>query len=158
MGIFNIGKSGNAGKLKSFSYSPGYSDMRGAYHRDSLEKNDDGKWVFISRKRECHSEPTAVTTYSVSEGSASEFEAYIKKINLIKLTKRPKSNIFVTDYSPWSYSVVFDCSSAGGSSYDDYGISEYKMYSPADMKMLKDVNNRFYSLKGDLISETEEND
>ena len=156
MGIFNFGKSGNAGKLMSFSYSPGYSDMMGAYHRDSLEKNDDGKWVFVCSNRECHSDPTAVATYSVSQESASEFEEYIKSVNLIRLSKRPKSNIFATDYSPWSYSVVFDCSEVGGSGYDDYSIGEYKVYSPSDMKLLKEASDRFYSLKGELISEKEE--
>lgn len=159
MGLFdNIGKKGNAGELKSFSYSPGYCDMLGAGHRDSLEKNDEGQWVIISRNRENHSEPFVVTTFAVNEESAARFESFIKERNLISLTKRLDSKEFVTDYSPWSYGIVFDCSKIGGSSFDDYRISQYRIYSKKDTELLKEVRDMFYSLKGDLISEIEEKD
>ena len=157
MGLFGS-KKGNAGHLSSFRYSPGYCDMRGESHQCELKKNDDGAWVFISRDRDCHSNPFSVMTYSVSPESASEFEEYIKKINFISLSKRLKSSDFVTDYSPWHFTVVFDCSEIGGSSYDDYGISQYRIYSPMDQKLLKEVKEKFYALKGELISETTEDD
>ena len=157
MGLFGS-KKGNAGSLRSFSYSPGYCDMTGESHCTELKKNDDGEWVFISRDRDCHSDPFTVMTYSVSTESASEFEEYIKKINFISLSKRLKSSDFVTDYSPWHFAVVFDCSEIGGSSYDDYGISQYRIYSPIDQKLLKEVKEKFYALKGELISETTEDD
>ena len=155
MGLFGS-KKGNAGHLSSFRYSPGYCDMRGESHQCELKKNDDGAWVFISRDRDCHSDPFSVMTYSVSPEIASEFEEYIKKINFISLSKRLKSSDFVTDYSPWHFTVVFDCSEIGGSSYDDYGISQYRIYSPMDQKLLKEVKEKFYALKGELISETTE--
>lgn len=157
MGLFGS-KKGNAGHLSSFRYSPGYCDMRGESHQCELKKNDGGAWVFISRDRDCHSDPFSVMTYSVSPESASEFEEYIKKINFISLSKRLKSSDFVTDYSPWHFTVVFDCSEIGGSSYDDYGISQYRIYSPMDQKLLKEVKEKFYALKGELISETTEDD
>lgn len=157
MGLFGS-KKGNAGHLSSFRYSPGYCDMRGESHQCELKKNDDGAWVFISRDRDCHSDPFSVMTYSVSPESASVFEEYIKKINFISLSKRLKSSDFVTDYSPWHFTVVFDCSEIGGSSYDDYGISQYRIYSPMDQKLLKEVKEKFYALKGELISETTEDD
>ena len=157
MGLFGS-KKGNAGHLSSFRYSPGYCDMRGESHQCELKKNDDGAWVFISRDRDCHSDPLSVMTYSVSPESASVFEEYIKKINFISLSKRLKSSDFVTDYSPWHFTVVFDCSEIGGSSYDDYGISQYRIYSPMDQKLMKEVKEKFYALKGELISETTEDD
>lgn len=157
MGLFGS-KKGNAGHLSSFRYSPGYCDMRGESHQCELKKNDDGAWVFISRDRDCHSDPFSVMTYSVSPESASVFEEYIKKINFISLSKRLKSSDFVTDYSPWHFTVVFDCSEIGGSSYDDYGISQYRIYSPMDQKLMKEVKEKFYALKGELISETTEDD
>lgn len=157
MGLFGS-KKGNAGHLRSFSYSPGYCDMTGESHSSELKKNDAGEWVFICRDRDVHSDPFTILTYSVSSGSASEFEEYIKKINFISLSKRLKSNEFVTDYSPWHFTVVFDCSEIGGSSYDDYGISQYRVYSPMDQKLMKEVKERFYALKGELISEATEDD
>ena len=157
MGLFGS-KKGNAGHLSSFRYSPGYCDMRGESHQCELKKNDDGAWLFISRDRDCHSDPFSVMTYSVSPESASVFEEYIKKINFISLSKRLKSSDFVTDYSPWHFTVVFDCSEIGGSSYDDYGISQYRLYSPMDQKLMKEVKEKFYALKGELISETTEDD
>ena len=51
-----------------------------------------------------------------------------------------------------------DCSDIGGSCYDDYGISQYRVYSPMDQKLMKEVKERFYALKGELISETTEDD
>ena len=155
MGLFGS-KKGNAGTLSSFRYSPGYSDMSGGCHNSELKRNDDGNFVFVTRDREWHNEPLTVKTYTVSSERAVEFEEYIKKVNFISLSKRLKSNDFVTDYSPWNYCVVFDCSSIGGDSYDDYSISQFRIYTPADQKLIKEVNERFLALKGDLISETTE--
>ena len=53
-------------KLREFSYSPGYSDMRGAYHREFLKKNEKGEWVFVSEDCESINDPTIITTYGVS--------------------------------------------------------------------------------------------
>lgn len=158
MGLFNNIKKGNAGELNSFSYSPGYSDMRGAYHRDSLEKNDAGEWFFITRNRECHSDPVIVNTYSADQKKVSDFVSFVKDKNIISLTKRLESKEFACDYSPWSFIVVFDCSAVGGSSYDDYNISQFRIYTPKDRELLNELKEKFYNLKGDMISETEETD
>lgn len=159
MGLFdNFGKKGNAGDLKSFRYSPGYCDMLGAGHSDLLQKIDDGHWVFVSRNREVHSDPFMVTTYAVDDEAVSRFETFIKERKLISLTKRLDSKDFATDYSPWSYEIVFDCSKAGGSSYENYRISQYKVYSKTDMELLGEVRDMFYALKGDIISEIAEKD
>lgn len=157
MGLFGS-KKGNAGSLRSFRYSPGYCDMTGEYHQSELKKNDEGEWVFVCRDRDSHSDPFTILTYSVSSKSASEFEEYIKKINFISLSKRLKSKDFITDYSPWHFSVVFDCSEIGGSSYDEYSIYQYRIYSPADRKLMDEAEKRFYDLKGELIFETTEDD
>ena len=158
MSLFKSSKNGNAGKLASFSYSPGYSDMRGAYHRDSLERSDDGEWIFVSRSREYHSAPVIVSTYAVDKEKAALIESFIKDRNVISLKKRLDSKEFACDYSPWNFCIVFDCSAAGGSSYDDYSISQYKIYTPKDRDLLNELKEKFYDLKGDLISETEEED
>ena len=159
MGLFdNLGKKGNAGELKSFRYSPGYCDMLGAGHSDSLQKDDDGRWVFVSRNREVHSDPFIVTTYSVDDEAVARFETFIKERKLISLSKRLDSKEFATDYSPWSFEIVFDCSNVGGSSYENYRISQYRVYSKMDIKLLDETKDMFYALKGDIISEITEND
>lgn len=48
--------------LKTFRYSPGYSDMRGAQHETALIKNGDGAPVMECRDREDHASPAVVTT------------------------------------------------------------------------------------------------
>ena len=158
MSLFKSSKKGNAGELDSFSYSPGYSDMRGASHRDTLEKNDAGEWVIVSRNREYHSAPFIVTTYAVDQEKAAHFERFIKEKNVISLANRLKSKEFICDHSPWNFNIVFDCSAVGGSSYDDYSIGQYKIYTPNDRELLKELKSKFYALKGDMLSETEETD
>jgi hypothetical protein len=159
MGFFkDLMQKGNAGSLRSFSYSPGYCDMAGACHHDEIRKDEESSWTFESSNREVHSDPMKITVYAVSDEAAAEFEKFIKEKDVISLSKRPASDEFATDYSPWGYNVVFDCSASGGSSYESYSISEYKKYSENDMSLLKEVRERFYALKGDIISENIEKD
>ncbi len=155
MDIFRIPKKGNAGALRTFSYSPGYSDMRGAYHQDKIEKNDNGEWEFVSSNRDMHSSPMMLTTYRVSADAVAEFESFIKEKNLIDLSNRPDSDMFVYDYSPRSYGIVFDCSAVGGSRYESYGFSQYKVFSDDDDALLRQVIEMFYALRGEKISESE---
>ena len=94
----------------------------------------------------------------MDDEATARFETFIKERNLISLSKRLDSKEFVTDYSPWGYGVVFDCSGIGGSIFDDYRISQYKIYTKKDMELLNEVKEMFFSLRGDIISETEESD
>ena len=55
------------GELTGFSYHPGYGDMDGAYHFQSLEKNEDGDWVIIVSDKDNFSEPLIIRTYEVSQ-------------------------------------------------------------------------------------------
>ena len=144
------------GFLRSFSYNPGYGDMNGACHHDQLKKTKDGSWIYISSNRKELGEPMLVSTYSVSEDAVKEFEMFIKENDIVSLSKRPDSNDFVTDYSPWNYGIDFDCSASGGSSLESYNISQYKKYSKKDFALMKELQERFTKLKGGLISETAE--
>ncbi|MCR4656181.1 MAG: hypothetical protein K5770_08140 [Lachnospiraceae bacterium] len=147
-------KGENVGYLKEFEYSPGYSDMRGACHYESLRKNDKGEWVIISRDREDIANPTIVTTYAVSTESLSEFEAFLTEKAVISLADRKESNDFATDYSPWSFSIIYDKSSGGGNKRETYRIEEYKKYSDADYKLIEEIKQEFKALRGKKISET----
>ena len=151
-----FGNKSSKGKLKSFRYSPGYSDMRGASHSDILEMNEDGKWVIVSRNRDYYNEPVRVTTYAVSSEAEAQFEEFIGKKNLISLSKRLKSKLFIHDHSPWCYEIEYDFSGTGGNSSEDYRIHQYKVYTKADLDLLSEVREMFCSLKGDIISEETE--
>ena len=154
MGLFGgLFCKGIKGDLKRFHYSPGYCDMLGASHSITLEKNSDGKWVYITCDREEHSEPMTVITYSVSSEAASEFEKFIKGSDFPSLSKRPKNRGFVTDYSPWGYYLDFDCSTYGGSRLESFDITEYHEYTNKDYDLMKQVLARFNALKGDKLSE-----
>ena len=95
-------------KLLGFSYSPGYSDMRGGSHSVSLVQDKDGVWTMTCRDRESYGSPTSVAVYSVPEGSVGVFEIFLEKSRVLSLEKRPKSTVFATDYSPWSYSADYE--------------------------------------------------
>ena len=128
------------GALLEFAYSPGYGDMNGASHYESLD------------------EPMIETTYAVSAEAAAGFEAFLKEKDIVSLSDRPDSTDFVTDYSPWGYNLYFDNSSLGGKKRERYGIGEYKVYSDEDYALLKELNQAFRDLRGDKLSEVEETD
>ena len=138
-------------KLRKFAYSPGYCDMRGASHSACLMKNEDGKWIITASDREHFGEPRVITTYAVTDEAAAEFEAFILDNNVPSLARRLKSKTFATDYSPWSYSIYLDTGSGGSKDYD---ITQYRIYSPRDKKLLDELTRRFEALKTDKISET----
>ena len=144
------------GELKSFSYSPGYGDMNGASHNERLRKNDAGDWTIESRDRETHEEPFTVTVYAVSEEGVKEFEAFIKNKNILSLLNRKDSDDFITDYSSWSYTFDFDNTAVGGTKWDYYTISQYKQYSKADYELLKELDQQFEALHGEIISQETE--
>lgn len=140
------------GELLSFNYSPGYGDMNGEYHYESLQKDENGKWVIICRDREDHESPTVETTYAVKEADVLDFDEFLKKQNFAALSLRKKSDEFVTDYHPWGYSLDYDNTAIGGERRFYVQISEYYEYSDADNKLIKEVRERFRGLRGEQIS------
>lgn len=144
-------------KIRRIVYSPGYCDMLGACHGRTLEKTDAG-WVLVCRDREEHSLPTVVTTCEVSAESVLRFEEFLAKKKVLGLEKRPKSDDFITDYSPWSYGVDYYTKSFGKTVRRHCGISEYKKYSKRDIALLKELNERFAALQGRKLSEVTEED
>lgn len=141
-------------KIRSISFSPGYGDMLGGYHSVSLEKNRDGKWTYVCNDREHYNAPTVVSTYAVSEEAVAQFEEFILKKRVISLEKRPKSNLFATDYSQWSWSIDYDVTSFGKTRREYCNFDEYKKYTGHDYDILNELEERFEALRGEKISET----
>ncbi|MCR5252025.1 MAG: hypothetical protein K6E50_15630 [Lachnospiraceae bacterium] len=144
------------GELKNFSYSPGYCDMLGESHSAELRNGGDGSWTLISYDRQEHSEPLIKTTYAVSEEEVLRFEEYLKEKKIASLDGRKDSDDFATDYSPWSYRLLYDNSSVGGEKNAEYAIREFRKYSDADKALLKELGERWKSLFGEKISEEPE--
>ena len=149
-------KTMKLGELKSFSYSPGYGDMNGASHHERLVKNDEGDWIIESSDRDSFDEPMMITVYAVSADAVEKFEAYIKDKNIVSLENRKDSDEFITDYSSWSYTFDFDNTAVGGSKWDYYNVSQYKQYSKADYALLKELDQQFEALHGEIISQETE--
>ena len=150
--------SAELGELMWFRYSPGYGDMDGSSHSESLEKGEDGKWVIVKRDRNGISEPMEVTTYAVSDEALEKFLKFVREKNVLELCDREDSDLFITDYSAWYYSFTFDESSIGGDMIESYDISEYKEYTDADHKLLKELDQQFEALHGEVISQSTECD
>ncbi len=143
------------GRLKEFTYSPGYGDMQGAMHQKILKKDDKGSWVIVSRDKELFSDPIIAVTYAVSEEAVLQFEAFLKENEIWELEKRKDRDFFVSDYSPWRYEILFD-NPAAPLKRDLCRITGYKEYSDADMKLLDEVNKRFKEMQGKKLSEEKE--
>ena len=140
-------------RIRRISYSPGYGDMLGGYHVITLENDKDGNWIYACSDRETHNEPTITTTYAVSEEALAEFEEFIIKNDILSLENRPKSDIFATDYSPWSWSIDHLTTSFGKTKREYCSFGEYKEYSPSDRELLSKLKERFNALRGEKISE-----
>ena len=145
-------------KLIAVRYSPGYSDMCGAGHSVRLKKDGSGKWIMEYRDREDHSAPTIVTTYDVLPGAAEDFEKFINRKRVPALEKRPKSSLFATDYSPWSYCIDYEKTLLGKTVSRDCVLSEYRLYSKRDYALLKELRGRLEALRGVKIYEKAEQD
>lgn len=146
----------NGFKLKRFSYSPGYSDMRGAAHRMSLRRDPTGRWVLECRDRIVHNEPTTVTTYEVSDAAVEEFESFILKNKVFTLCNRRKGDLFATDYSQWSFGIDYEKKSFGKTVFQWCNFDEYKEYSKRDQALIEELRERFLALRGQQLSKTEE--
>ena len=141
-------------KLISFSYSPGYGDMLGGYHSAELRREKDGRWTFVCRDRETHCDPEIRTVYAVSADDAEQFGRFIEKKRILSLGNRPKSDLFVTDYSPWRYTVDAEVTSFGKTKSEYVNIDEYKKYSKKDYSLLSELREKFYALRGEKFSES----
>ena len=102
--------------------------------------------------------PTEVRRYSVSEKSVAVFEIFLEKSKVLSLDKHPKSSVFATDYSPWRYSIDYEKTVFGKTKQCDCQITEYRIYSRRDRDLISELRELFMALKGDLISETAEED
>ena len=144
--------------LREFRYSPGYSDMRGARHEERLVKNENGTWTVVCRDRECHNEPTILTTYEVSPEAEAAFEAFLDGEKVTALSNRRDSDLFCTDYSPWEFTILYDDESSDRSKRAYFRIEENKKYSEKDYAQLSALRERFRALRGRKLSEVEEKD
>lgn len=145
-----------SGELTGFAHSPGYSDMNGGYHCESLRRDKSGAWQIEKRDRNSLDEPEIVKTYAVSDSALAAFEQFLNDKKILALENRKESDEFVTDYSPWGYSIIFDKSASGGKKMERHSIGQYKKYSDKDYKLLKELQQEFEKLYGELISEVEE--
>ena len=143
-------------KLIEMFYSPGYSDMRGAFHREELAKGGDGEWVVTCRDREHFGAPEVVTVYAVEPDAFGRFEGFMKKRRIARLSRRIKSRAFVTDYSPWEFLIVFEDPAVENGESDDYSIKEHRLYTLGDRLFIKEMLTLFHALRGPVISKTEE--
>lgn len=141
--------------LQGCTYSPGYSDMRGAAHSMELEKEETG-WVMICRDREYYSAPTKVAVYRVSVEAVAEFEDFIVKKRILSLENRLKSKVFITDYSPWSFDIDYEKTALGKTDQEFCSIGQNRIYSPLDRRKLEELKERFLALRGEILSETVE--
>lgn len=141
------------GEFIGMEYSPGFGDMRGGSHSETLKKNESGEWMIESRNQETRADPVLVVTYSVDEEKLAEFVTFLKDENVADLSKRKKSDRFSHDYRPWSISIGFDNSAIGGLESEWYKFGEYKKYSEADRELIKEVGERFGALYGKKLSE-----
>ena len=140
-------------ELREITYNPGYCDMRGAYHRMILKKDGEGAWVFLCHDREYHSAPTVSVTYAVSGEAVAALGEWIVQARILSLEKRPNSDDFVTDYSPWDFEIEYD-KTVFGKTVRKYGrLLMYKRYSRRDEKRLAALRERFLALRGEKIAD-----
>ncbi len=139
--------------LKSYVHSAGRNDMAGGCHQEFLMKDKDGIWTITCYDSECYEEPIIVTTYSVRAAKLIEFDAFIKERSVLELADREDSDNFITDYSPWYYSIGICDLSSGDSRGENYKLEEYKVYSEEDYELLKELDQKFADVYGKKISE-----
>ena len=143
-------------KINRVSYSPGYGDMLGRYHNITLRRDNEGGWSYVCTDRETHDRPTVTAAYAVSAEAVARFEEFIKSNKVLSLEERPKSDIFATDYHPWSWGIDYDISSPGKTKSEYCSFGEYKRYSGRDHELLNELEALFISMRGEKISETTE--
>ncbi len=145
-------------KIHSINYHPGYGDMSGEFHEASLKRDANGNLTYVSRDREDHRCPTVTAVYTVSPEAFERLSEFISEKKILSLEKRPKSDLFATDYSPWRWSFAYETTSFGKTKTGYCSIDEYKRYSGRDYGLLNELRERFTALRGEKISETAEDD
>ena len=139
--------------LRELRYSPGYSDMRGARHEEVLKKDENGTWIIVCSDRDYYNAPVIVTTYEVKTDKVLDFEAFLKKKDILSLQNRKQSKDFICDYHPWEFRLIFDDISLEKSKYEYYSFDQYKSFSYKDMSLIKKLRENFKALRGAKISE-----
>ena len=137
------------GELISFSYSPGYNLMIGDSHVECLRKGKSGEWKIqvISV-----GQPTILREYMVAEEELKRFIDFLKERNVVSLSTRQKGDLFMLDYSPWNYCIVFNNASVGGNRYKSYNFDEYLNYNDDDRALLNEIKERWKALQREMIS------
>ena len=144
-------------ELISFDYSPGYSDMNGALHHESLHKNDNGDWIIESRDREIISEPVKITTYAVSLEDVIRFDTFLREKDFVSLENREESNDYWLDHSPWNYTIKLAVSDSEGEHGERHSIGQYQQFSEEDFVLMNEVDQLFLDIHGEKLSETIDN-
>ena len=143
-------------KINEISYSPGYGDMLGGYHRVILSKDEDGNWTYVSSDREDRNVPAVTAVYSADSEAVAKLEAFISEKEILSLEERPEDNLFISDYSPWSWSIDYEMTTSGKTEHGYCTIGQYKKYSEQDRELLEELSKMFTALRGEKISETVE--
>ena len=135
--------------LCEFTFSPGYCDMLGAYHCQTLKKTPEGGWVIECRDREEHSSPEVVATYPADAEKVASFAGLLGGKAVRSLAKRGKSRDFITDYSPWSMRITFEPADGKRSEKDYLSLDQYRRYSKKDYQTIEEIKAAFAALKED---------
>ena len=141
-------------KITGIGYRPGYGDMLGGYHEVILRKDKGGRWTYVTCDREDHSAPKVTAVYGAAAEAVAQLEAFIWEKEILSLADRPESDLFATDYSPWSWNIDYEITSFGETKQEYCTIEEYRSYSKGDHELLKELRERFTALRGEKISET----
>ena len=128
--------------LAEVDYNPGYNDMAGESHQNYLRFKD-GKWTVRSIDRSPLTRKETETAYEVDAAAVAELEAFITENNICGLTDRKDSGDFITDYTPWSFNIVFG--KVGSRSTFRFG--QYQDYSGKDKELIGELKKRFEALK-----------
>ena len=146
----NKKKRDRYGELEAIHYSPGYGDMDGEYHSETVRRDENGDVVYVIKDRESFNEPAVTRTYDMPEDALTRLEDIIREYDLTDLENRRKSERLVTDYSPWSYQFVFE--------KDNVRLTEFRRYKKKDLEHLKELMDTAHAMRGELISTEKEGD
>ena len=142
------------GPLTELIYYPGYSDMLGGFREERITRDENGKYVYRVTSRERHDTPTQTTVYAFDEDGLEILEEIIERHDITSFATRRESDVFATDYSPWSYTLIFDDSALGGSSHETVSFGQYRRYRDEDYEAMDELLETARSLRGEVIAET----